>query len=130
MNRVYLCGRLGNPAELKTVGESKVATFSMATTEYGKDKTGNSVEYTEWHSVEAWGKLAENLVKYTAKGSEVLVDGSLKTDTWKDADGKSKFKTKIRAHNIKWFGSKATETAQQPQDQTPPPTVDLKDIPF
>lgn len=96
VNKVILIGRLGNDPEIKTLqNDSKVANFSLATSDVWYDKeTGEKKEATEWHRVVVWGKKAELVEKYLQKGSEVYLEGKLKTRSW-EKDGITRYATEI-----------------------------------
>lgn len=100
VNKVILVGNVGATPEVRDAGESQVVTFSLATTERWTDKGGEKREKTEWHRVEAWGRLADVVGQYTDKGSQLYIEGSLQTDKYTDKDGVERFATKIRANTI------------------------------
>ena len=105
VNKVILVGNVGQDPDVKEIGNgNKVAKFSLATTDRYK-KDGEPVEQTEWHNVEAWGKLAEIVENYVKKGKQVYLEGKLKTESWEE-DGVKKFKTKVVAANIQLLGKK------------------------
>jgi single-strand DNA-binding protein len=108
MNKVILVGRVGKDAELKSTTSGKsVAKFSVATTERFKDSAGEKQERTEWHNVVVWGKLAEIAGQYVKKGRELLVEGSIRTESWDDKEtGAKKYRTEINALNFELIGSK------------------------
>ena len=95
VNKVILVGHLGQDPEVKVVGDSKVANVSLATSEAYKDKQGNRVENTEWHSLEFWGSQAEIAEKYLNKGSSIYIEGKMKTEKW-EKEGHKFSRTKIR----------------------------------
>lgn len=134
LNKVQLIGRLGKDVEIrKTQAGDSVANISIATTEKYKDKTsGEYKELTEWHSISAFGKLAEIMEKYLTKGKEVYIEGSLKTQKWKDANGVEKYKTFIKADQLILLGGKTESTPSTNQPQKPPANLaDMDDdIPF
>lgn len=110
MNKVIVMGNLGQDVELKsTPNGTSVANFSIATNERWKDKEGKQQERTEWHNVVVWGKQAESCSKYLSKGSKVLVEGSLKTNSWEDKDTKKKmYRTEVNASNVQFVDTKGT----------------------
>jgi len=117
VNKVFILGHLGKDPELRYTGnQTAVATLSIATTEYF-EKDGNKQEKTEWHSVVAWGKQAENASKYLAKGRPVFVEGKLQTRKWQDKEGKDRWSTEIVAQNIQYLGSGQGAPAPGPQPQ-------------
>lgn len=98
-------GRLGNDVTLNQAGPNhKVAHFSVADTDYWKDKvTGERKERTEWHNIEAWDGLAEVCSKYLKKGSLVFVTGSPEDDSFDGKDGKRIYKKKIKADKVQFL---------------------------
>lgn len=118
VNKVILIGHLGADPEIKHLEDTQVANISLATTESYKDKLGNKVDQTEWHSLEIWGKLAEIAEQYLKKGSQVYVEGKIKSDTWEDQDGNKRKKIKIRVSSFVMLGGK-----QEGQTQPTTPAV-------
>lgn len=106
LNKVILIGRLGIDPEVKHLEEGKsVANFSLATSESYKDKnTGERIESTDWHNIVLWNKLAEISEKYLKKGSQVYIEGSLKTRKWKDRDGNDRWTTEVLGKQIIMLG--------------------------
>lgn len=122
VNIVHLVGRLGQDPERKGVsnnGKPKVE-FSLATNRsYGDNKT------TDWHTIQAWGSLAENVESYVKKGSEVFVVGRIEYSKWTDKEGNQRSKTYIIANRVE-FGAK-----QAPQESsTNNHKGDDDDVPF
>ncbi len=97
INKVILVGNLGNDPEVKhTASGSAVANLTVATSEEWKDKsTGESKSQTEWHRVVLFGKLAEIAGEYLRKGSQVYIEGQLRTRKWTDNAGVDKYTTEI-----------------------------------
>lgn len=114
VNKVILVGRCGKDPEVRMVGENKVANFTIATTEKYKDR-----EETEWHNVSIWGKLAEVVEKYVGKGSQIYVEGRIKTEKY-TKDGQDKFLTRILASSIQLLGKREENAA--PAQNTAPAT--------
>ena len=112
VNKIILIGRIGQKPEVKIVGESKVATFSVATSDKYKDRNGNQVEDTEWHSVECWGNQAEIAEKWLDKGSLIYLEGKLKTEKW-EKEGHKFQRHKVRVSSFTMLGGKPTEAAQE-----------------
>lgn len=101
VNRVMLIGNLGKDPDLQYLeGNIGVAKFPLATTETFKDKNGNLVSQTEWHTVVLWRGLAELAQKYLHKGSLVFIEGRLRTRTWEDKDKNRRFSTEIVGDNL------------------------------
>lgn len=109
LNRVQLIGNLGKDPESKfTPTGKKVAHFSIAVNNRWKGKDGESKEYTEWVSVEAWGRLGEVCQQYLKKGSLVYVEGRLKTDKYEDK-GETKYFTKVVALAMQMLDRKPSD---------------------
>lgn len=97
INKVILVGNLGNDPEVKyTASGSAIANLTVATSEEWKDKTtGESKSLTEWHRVVLFGKLAEVAGEYLRKGSQVYIEGQLRTRKWTDNAGVEKYTTEV-----------------------------------
>lgn len=97
VNRVTILGNLGNDPDVKyTASGSAIANLTVATSEEWKDKTtGESKSLTEWHRVVLFGKLAEVAGEYLRKGSQVYIEGQLRTRKWTDQSGQEKYTTEI-----------------------------------
>ena len=102
LNRVTVMGVLGREPETKQFPNGgSVTTFSVATTEFWKDKTtGERREVTEWHRITTSNRLAEIASKYLKKGGKVYIEGSLRTRKWKDSKGTDREITEIRADEL------------------------------
>ncbi|HDU7893006.1 single-stranded DNA-binding protein [Acinetobacter baumannii] len=102
VNKVTVMGVLGlNPETKQFSNGGSVTTFSVATTEFWKDKTtGERKEATEWHRITTSNRLAEIASKYLKKGGKVYIEGSLRTRKWKDSKGAEKEITEIRADEM------------------------------
>ena len=107
VNKVILVGNLGKDPEVRHLeGGNSVANFTLATNEYYKDKQGARVERTEWHNISAWRGLAELAEKYLKKGSQVYVEGKLRTRQYQDKDQQTRYITEIVAEEISLLGSR------------------------
>jgi len=96
-NMVRLSGNLGQDPEVKyfDTGRAK-AEFSIAVNEHYTDKTTREKkQHTEWVNIVAWDKIAENVEKLLHKGSRVTIDGKIRSESWTDRDGKTKYKTYV-----------------------------------
>lgn len=103
LNQVTLIGNVGRDPEIKTLPSGDlVANFSLATSEKWNGKDGEKQERTEWHRVDAFGKLAEVIQNYVTKGSKLFVQGQLVYDEWTDKDGNKRTAAKVKLG----FGSK------------------------
>ena len=106
VNKVIIVGNLGADPETRYLpsGEA-VANIRVATTETWKDKqSGEKKEATEWHRIAFFGRLAEIAGEYLKKGSQVYVEGSLRTRKWQDKDGQDRYTTEIRGDTMKMLG--------------------------
>ncbi len=108
INKAIIVGNLGNDPEMRYLPSGvAVTTISVATSETWTDKnTGQPQERTEWHRIEAFGKLAEIMGQYLRKGSQVYIEGSIRTDKWQDQNGQDRYSTKIRADQMQMLGSR------------------------
>jgi len=115
-NHVQLIGNVGEDPKITLLdGGRKVARFPMATNEYYTNNQGEKIQNTDWHQVVAWGKTADILEKYTAKGSEIGVQGKIKTRSYTTEDGNQRYVTEIVADEVLLLGSKAAQDASEPK---------------
>ncbi|MCI7354334.1 single-stranded DNA-binding protein [Actinobacillus porcinus] len=144
VNKVIIVGHLGNDPELRTMpnGEA-VANISVATSESWTDKTtGERREVTEWHRIVFYRRQAEVVGQYLHKGSQIYVEGRLRTRKWQDQNGQDRYTTEIQGDILQMLGTRnnGTSTASAPiQNQSAnvptqmeqPPINDFNDdIPF
>ena len=111
LNKVMLIGNVGRDPEVRYFdgnsspnGNSKVARFTLATTERYRDRSGELRENTEWHNIVAWRNSAELAEKYIRKGSQIYVEGKLSTRTWTDQSGAKRTTTEVVVDNIQLLG--------------------------
>ena len=119
MNRVTLQGRLGATPELSKSASgngTSYVRFSLATNERSK-RNGTWTTETSWHRIVCFGRMAESLAQYCAKGRELTVDGKLSYSTFTRDDGSTGFSTSIIANRIE-YGRKPAASAPAPQDDT------------
>jgi single-strand DNA-binding protein len=102
VNKVILLGNVGKDPEIRATGSgAAVASFSIATSERFKDKTGNWQDRTEWHNLVAYQRLAEIVRDYVKKGTKLYVEGRLQTSSWDDkATGQKKYRTEIIVNDL------------------------------
>ena len=112
LNKVTLIGRLGQDPEVREVGTSKVANFSIATDESYTDKSGNKVEKTEWHKIVMWNKAAENAQAFLKKGSLVYVEGKIETRSWENDSGEKRYTTEIKSFSFQMLDNKSDQNRQ------------------
>lgn len=136
LNRAQLIGNLGADPQVRYMPDgSPTVSVSLATTDAWKDKdTGQRKEKTEWHRVVFFKGLAEVVGTYLKKGSEIYVEGKLRTRKWKDKTGLERYTTEIVAQDMKMFGKKDANEAPPSghNDEGAPPSdvFDENDIPF
>ncbi len=138
-NKVILVGNLGRDPELRyTPQGTPVCSFSMATNERRKDKTGEMQDQTTWFRVTLWGRQAETASQYLTKGRPVYIEGRLRVEEWTDRDGKPRHTLEVHATDMQFIGGggRGDETAPMeraaaagggPSEQ---PEIADDDIPF
>lgn len=123
INKVILVGNVGLDPEIRALESGvKVARVRLATTERYTDRQTNEVkEQTEWHTVTLWRNLADVVDKYVHKGSQLYIEGSLRTREWTDKDNQKRYTTEIVATDMKLLGrrSDAQTTPAEPQGYAP-----------
>jgi single-strand DNA-binding protein len=109
VNKVILVGNLGGDPETRSMPSGMTVTnIRIATSESWKDKaSGAQQERTEWHSVALFGRLGEIAAEYLRKGSQVFIEGKLRTRKWQDKQGNDRFSTEIIADNMQMLGGRA-----------------------
>jgi len=106
-NHVQLIGNVGQePTVTNLESGKKVARLSLATNENYKDGSGEKQTETNWHTIVAWGKVAEIIEKYVDKGKEIGIVGKLKTRTYETENGTTRYVTEVEANEILLLGSK------------------------
>jgi single-strand DNA-binding protein len=136
INKVILVGNLGADPESRAMPSgSAVTNIRVATSESWKDKnTGDQQERTEWHNVAFFGRLAEVSAEYLRKGSQVYIEGKLRTRKWQDRDGKDRWTTEVIANEMQMLGGRpgsgAPAQATAVADASPANTEFDDDIPF
>ena len=139
LNKVMLIGNLGKDPEVRfTASGQAVASFSLATSEKFKGKTGEWEERTEWHNITLWGKLAEIAGEYLSKGKTVYIEGRLQTRKWQDKSGNDRYTTDIVGDKMQMLSAKGERSSGGEPSSAPksggssyeePPFQD-DDIPF
>ncbi len=131
-NLVILDGRLGQDVEIKTIlNGQQVAKLSLATSDiYTKDN--EKIEKTEWHTIIAWGKTAENIHKLCKKGDSISVHGKLQYRSWEDQQGQKRYTTEILCNEFKLHSSaKSQDKKEQTEQKEHAPSRPMNDdIPF
>ena len=133
-NKVILVGNLGRDPELRyTPQGTPVCSFTMATNERRKDKSGEIQDQTTWFRVTLWGRQAETASQYLTKGRQVYIEGRLRVEEYTDRDGKPRHSLEVNATDMQFIGSRGDEAsaprtqAAEPADR---PEVSDDDIPF
>ena len=118
INKVIIVGNLGRDPETRYMPSGDAMTnIAVATTDKWKDKaSGEQKEATEWHRVAFFGKLAEIAGQYLKKGSQVYIEGKLRTRKWQDKDGVEKYTTEIIADTMQMLGSRQGMGGNAPMD--------------
>jgi single-strand DNA-binding protein len=146
INKVILVGNLGADPDTRYMPSGKAVTnIRIATSESWKDRqTGDQQERTEWHTVVLFDKLGEIAAEYLRKGSQVYIEGSLRTRKWQDKEGKDRYSTEVVARDMQMLGGRGGASAgggeprparsAPAEDRSAPPAADVgefdDDIPF
>ena len=116
INKVILVGNVGQDPEIRYTGDvnngAKVATIRLATTERYRDRNNNLQEHTEWHNVVAWRGQADLVEKYVKKGTQLYIEGSLRSRTWEDQTGAKRYAIDIVANTIQLLGRRQDNQQQ------------------
>ncbi|MDP4188310.1 MAG: single-stranded DNA-binding protein [Bacteroidota bacterium] len=136
VNKVILVGNVGKDPEVRYLDNNiTVAKFPLATSENFKNKNGERVESTEWHNIVLWNKLAEVAEKYVKKGTQLYIEGRIKTRSY-EKDGAKHYMTEIFANTMQMLGKKTTDngSSAEPVVSEEEPQTDsvneADDLPF
>jgi single-strand DNA-binding protein len=114
VNKVILVGNVGKDPEIRYLeGGTAVCSFPLATSESYRNRDGEKVTNTEWHNIVLWRGLAEIAEKYVKKGSQLYIEGRIRTRSWDDKEGNKRYTTEIIADNMQMLGRKPDEATQQ-----------------
>ncbi len=117
LNKVMLIGNVGRDPEVRYLdgqsGNAKVATFTLATTERYRDRNNELRENTEWHNIVAWRGNADVCEKYVRKGTQLYIEGRIRTRSWDDQTGNKRYTTEIIADNLQMLGKKSDNPGAQ-----------------
>ena len=117
LNKAMLIGNVGKDPEVRYLdgsnGQAKVATFTLATTERYRDRNGETRENTEWHNIVAWRNTADVVEKYVKKGTQVYIEGRIRTRSWDDQTGNKRYTTEIMADTLQLLGKRQDNPAGQ-----------------
>jgi single-strand DNA-binding protein len=107
-NKITIVGNLGRDPELRYTPQGiAVCSFSMATNEKRRDKSGDLQDITTWFKVTLWRQQAENAAKYLTKGSPVYIEGRLRIEEWTDRDNNNRYTLDVQATDMQFIGSRA-----------------------
>ena len=124
INKVILIGNVGQDPEIRYTGDvnngTKVATLRVATTERYRDRSGNLQEHTEWHSIVVWRNTADVVEKYVKKGTQVYIEGRLRSRSWDDQNGNKRYVTEIVADTLQLLGRRPEGQQQGGYQQQAP----------
>ncbi len=139
-NKIILVGNLGRDPELRyTPQGNAVCSFSLATNERRKDKSGEFQDHTTWFKVTLWDKKAEVAAQYLTKGKPVYIEGRLRMEEWTDRDGRQRPSLEVTATEMQFIGSRGDDTHHPPaasrdrDDDSPSSSAAMTaddDIPF
>jgi single-strand DNA-binding protein len=105
VNKTFLLGSVGRDPEVKEINGAKYASFTLATNESYKDKNGDRQTITDWHNIVCWRNTADIVERFIKKGSQLFVEGKLRTRSW-EKDGEKRYVTEVIADNIQLLGKK------------------------
>ena len=118
LNKVMLIGNVGRDPEVRYLdgqsGNAKVATFTLATTERYRDRNGETRENTEWHNIVAWRSTADVVERFVKKGTQLYIEGRIRTRSWDDQSGNKRYTTEIIADTLQLLGRKSDNPGSQP----------------
>jgi len=120
VNKVILVGNVGKDPEIRYLeGGTAVCSFPMATSETYRNREGERVTTTEWHNIVLWRGLAEVAERYVKKGSQLFIEGRIRTRSWDDRDGNKRYTTEIVADNMQMLGRRPDDTSSQDVQSAP-----------
>ena len=129
VNKLTLIGRVGNAPEIKTLDNgSKVAKFSLATTEKYKDKNGDKIENTEWHNLVFWRNLVDVVEMFVEKGMLLHIEGKIRYRSY-EKNGVKQYFTEIEGRELNMLSSKEKKE-EKPKEQEKEPPEEADDLPF
>jgi single-strand DNA-binding protein len=115
-NKIIIVGNLGKDPELRyTPQGTAVCSFSVATNEKKKDKSGELQDVTTWFRITLWNRQAENASKYLTKGSPVYVEGRLRVEEWTDRDGNNRYTLEVQGSDMQFISGGRSDDVSQDQ---------------
>ncbi len=137
-NKILLVGNLGRDPELRyTPQGTPVCSFTVATNERRKDRTGESQDQTTWFRVTLWGRQAETASQYLTKGRPIYIEGRLRIEDWTDRDGRARYTLEVHATDMQFISGKGDDVSAPSRLEEHPPNsssntseIGDDDIPF
>jgi single-strand DNA-binding protein len=118
VNKVILVGNVGKDPETRYLeGGTAVCSFPLATSETYRNRDGERVSTTEWHNVVLWRGLAEVAEKYVRKGSQLYIEGRIRTRSWDDRDGNKRYTTEVVGDNMQMLGRRSDDAGMEGTSQ-------------
>ena len=114
LNKVQLIGLVGKDPEVREANGTKVASFTLATSERYKDRNGEYQTTTEWHNLVCW-RQADYVEKYITKGALIYVEGKLRTRSWDDQNGNKRYVTEILVNELQSLERRKEQQSSQPE---------------
>ena len=131
VNKVILIGHLGKDPEVRHLENgTSVANFTLATSESYKDKAGNRIDQTEWHNIVVWRGLADVAEKFLKKGSQIYLEGKIRTRSWEGQGANKKYTTEIVADTFNMLSKKDDSSQQQASQSSQTPSSVQKSSPI
>ena len=132
VNKVILVGNVGKDPDIRYLeGGTAVCSFPLATSETYRNRNGERITTTEWHNIVLWRGLAEIAERYVKKGTQLYIEGRIRTRSWDDRDGNKRYTTEIIADNMQMLGRKPDDAAAMVTQaaQAAPQTTDKVEEP-
>lgn len=138
MNKVFLIGNVGKDPETRVFEDgTKMATFSLATSETFMNKKNEKITLTEWHNIVCTKGIADVVEKYVKKGQQLGIEGKLKTRSWENRDGEKRYITEVTITNMEMLGrksesnnSRSSAPSPEPENSSPDTPEPDDDLPF
>ena len=131
LNKAMLIGNVGKDPEVRYLegnNGAKVATFTLATTERYRDRNGETRENTEWHNIVAWRNTADVVERFVRKGTQLYIEGRIRTRSWDDQSGNKRYTTEIIADTLQLLGRKSDNPGVQQQYAAQPAPVQSQPV--
>jgi single-strand DNA-binding protein len=120
VNKVILVGNVGKDPETRYLeGGTAVCSFPLATSETYRNRDGEKITNTEWHNIVLWRGLAEVAEKYVRKGSQLFIEGRIRTRSWDDREGNKRYTTEIVGDNMQMLGRRPDDQGPQESPEAP-----------